>query len=94
MLFQAVAGAKSAVVRVASIRTTSAPLSHAPPHLIMHPIRDVFLMRLPGICCCSRDLSEQIKKVTKDVHVRAESTELMLSFQRGQVTLQQYKVPE
>lgn len=42
--------------------------------------------------CCYRDLSEQIKKVTKDVHVRAESTELMLSFQRGQVTLQQYKV--
>lgn len=42
--------------------------------------------------CCYRDLSEQIKKVTKDVHDRAESTELMLSFQRGQVTLQQYKV--
>ncbi|TNM86025.1 heme oxygenase 1a [Takifugu flavidus] len=40
----------------------------------------------------NRDLSEQIKKVTKDVHVRAESTELMLSFQRGQVTLQQYKL--
>ncbi|CAF95107.1 unnamed protein product [Tetraodon nigroviridis] len=39
-----------------------------------------------------RDLSEQIKKVTKDVHVRAESTDLMLSFQRGQVTLQQYKL--
>lgn len=43
--------------------------------------------------CCSRDLSEQIKKVTKEVHVQAESTELMLSFQKGQVTLQQYKVP-
>lgn len=65
-----------------------------PPHLIMHPVKDVFLMRLPGICCCSRDLSEQIKKVTVDVHVRAENTELMLSFQRGQVSLQQYKVPE
>lgn len=39
-----------------------------------------------------RDLSEQIKKVTKESHVRAENTELMLSFQRGQVTLQQYKV--
>ncbi|XP_076584987.1 heme oxygenase-like [Chaetodon auriga] len=38
------------------------------------------------------DLSEQIKKVTKDSHVRAENTELMLSFQRGQVTLQQYKL--
>nr|QRV61383.1 heme oxygenase-like protein [Rachycentron canadum] len=39
-----------------------------------------------------RDLSEQIKKVTKDSHVRAENTELMLSFQRGQVTLTQYKL--
>ncbi|KAE8300037.1 Heme oxygenase [Larimichthys crocea] len=38
------------------------------------------------------DLSEQIKKVTKDSHVRAENTELMLSFQRGRVTLQQYKL--
>ncbi|XP_072239521.1 heme oxygenase-like [Leuresthes tenuis] len=39
-----------------------------------------------------RDLSEQIKKVTKENHVRAENTELMLSFQRGQVTLPQYKL--
>ena len=39
-----------------------------------------------------RDLSEQIKKVTKDSHVRAENTELMLSFQKGKVTLPQYKV--
>ncbi|XP_029361412.1 heme oxygenase [Echeneis naucrates] len=39
-----------------------------------------------------RDLSEQIKKVTKDSHVRAENTELMLSFQRRQVTLAQYKL--
>uniref|UniRef100_A0A3B3SFK8 heme oxygenase (biliverdin-producing) n=1 Tax=Paramormyrops kingsleyae TaxID=1676925 RepID=A0A3B3SFK8_9TELE len=38
------------------------------------------------------DLSEQIKAVTKDSHVRAENTELMLSFQRGQITLPQYKV--
>lgn len=43
-------------------------------------------------CLFCRDLSEQIKKVTKESHVRAENTELMLSFQRGQVTLQQYKV--
>ncbi|XP_027872684.1 heme oxygenase [Xiphophorus couchianus] len=40
----------------------------------------------------TRDLSEQIKEVTKESHVRAENTELMLSFQRGQVTLQQYKL--
>ncbi|MED6293844.1 hypothetical protein CHARACLAT_014828 [Characodon lateralis] len=40
----------------------------------------------------NRDLSEQIKEVTKDSHVRAENTELMLSFQRGQVTLPQYKL--
>lgn len=38
------------------------------------------------------DLSEQIKKVTKDSHVRAENTELMLSFQRGRVSLPQYKL--
>uniref|UniRef100_A0A3Q0QY60 Heme oxygenase n=1 Tax=Amphilophus citrinellus TaxID=61819 RepID=A0A3Q0QY60_AMPCI len=40
----------------------------------------------------SVDLSEQIKKVTKESHVRAENTELMLSFQRGKVTLPQYKL--
>ncbi|XP_037530329.1 heme oxygenase [Nematolebias whitei] len=39
-----------------------------------------------------RDLSEQIKKVTKESHVRAENTKMMLSFQRGQVTLPQYKL--
>ncbi|XP_071395248.1 heme oxygenase-like [Centroberyx affinis] len=39
-----------------------------------------------------RDLSEQIKTVTKESHVRAENTELMLSYQRGQVTLPQYKL--
>ncbi|KAM4604223.1 heme oxygenase [Polymixia lowei] len=39
-----------------------------------------------------RDLSEQIKRVTKDSHVRAENTELMLSYQKGQVTLAQYKL--
>ncbi|KAF3687552.1 Heme oxygenase [Channa argus] len=39
-----------------------------------------------------RDLSEQIKKVTKENHIRAENTQLMLSFQRGQVTLPQYKL--
>lgn len=39
-----------------------------------------------------RDLSEQIKKVTKESHVRAENTELMLSFQRGKVSLPQYKL--
>ena len=39
-----------------------------------------------------RDLSEQIKKVTMEIHTRAEKTELMMSFMRGQVTLAQYKV--
>nr|ACO09571.1 Heme oxygenase [Osmerus mordax] len=38
------------------------------------------------------DLSEQIKAVTKDSHVRAENTELMLSYQRGQINLPQYKL--
>lgn len=38
------------------------------------------------------ELSEQIKAVTKDSHVRAENTELMLSYQRGRVSLQQYQL--
>uniref|UniRef100_A0A3Q2QJC7 Heme oxygenase n=1 Tax=Fundulus heteroclitus TaxID=8078 RepID=A0A3Q2QJC7_FUNHE len=38
------------------------------------------------------DLSEQIKAVTKESHVRAENTQLMLSYQKGQITLPQYKV--
>lgn len=38
------------------------------------------------------ELSEQIKAVTKDIHVRAENTELMLSYQRGRVSLQQYQL--
>lgn len=38
------------------------------------------------------DLSEQIKEVTKDSHVRAENTQLMLNYQKGQITLPQYKV--
>lgn len=39
-----------------------------------------------------RDLSEQIKAATKENHVRAENTKLMLSYQKGQITLPQYKV--
>ncbi|XP_053711635.1 heme oxygenase-like [Synchiropus splendidus] len=39
-----------------------------------------------------RDLSEEIKHVTKESHVRAENTELMLSFQKGKVSLPQYKL--
>ncbi|XP_034395698.1 heme oxygenase 1a [Cyclopterus lumpus] len=38
------------------------------------------------------DLSEQVKAATKDSHVRAENTQLMLSYQRGHITLPQYKV--
>uniref|UniRef100_UPI0037E82834 heme oxygenase 1a n=1 Tax=Semicossyphus pulcher TaxID=241346 RepID=UPI0037E82834 len=38
------------------------------------------------------DLSEQIKAATKDTHIRAENTQLMLSYQKGQITLPQYKV--
>ncbi|XP_068575269.1 heme oxygenase 1a [Cebidichthys violaceus] len=38
------------------------------------------------------DLSEQVKAVTKDSHVRAENTQLMLSYQKGHITLAQYKV--
>ncbi|XP_061684899.1 heme oxygenase-like [Syngnathoides biaculeatus] len=39
-----------------------------------------------------QDLSEQIKKVTMESHMRAENTELMLSFQKGQVTKPQFKL--
>nr|UHA57724.1 heme oxygenase-1 [Trachidermus fasciatus] len=39
------------------------------------------------------DLSEQIKAATKDIHVRAENTQLMVSYQKGHITLPQYKVP-
>ncbi|XP_061535921.1 heme oxygenase-like [Phycodurus eques] len=39
-----------------------------------------------------KDLSEQMKKVTMESHMRAENTELMLSFQKGQVTTLQYKL--
>ncbi|XP_058259728.1 heme oxygenase-like [Hemibagrus wyckioides] len=38
------------------------------------------------------DLSEKIKTVTKECHVRANSTELMQAFQRGNITLVQYKL--
>ncbi|XP_051562918.1 heme oxygenase-like [Myxocyprinus asiaticus] len=38
------------------------------------------------------ELSEQIKAVTKDSHIRAENTELMLSYQRGHVTNSQYQL--
>uniref|UniRef100_A0A8C7GY86 heme oxygenase (biliverdin-producing) n=1 Tax=Oncorhynchus kisutch TaxID=8019 RepID=A0A8C7GY86_ONCKI len=36
--------------------------------------------------------TQQIKAVTKDSHVRAENTELMLAYQRGNVSLTQYKL--
>ncbi|CAJ1053526.1 heme oxygenase-like [Xyrichtys novacula] len=39
-----------------------------------------------------RDLSELIKDVTKDSHTRAENTELMLCFQKANVSLTQYKL--
>ncbi|XP_051985848.1 heme oxygenase-like [Xyrauchen texanus] len=38
------------------------------------------------------ELSEQIKAVTKDSHIRAENTDLMLSYQRGHVTNSQYQL--
>uniref|UniRef100_A0A8C1KYG1 Uncharacterized protein n=1 Tax=Cyprinus carpio TaxID=7962 RepID=A0A8C1KYG1_CYPCA len=43
----------------------------------------------------SVELSEQIKAATKDSHVRAENTELMLSYQRGRLLLcSLYKIYE
>uniref|UniRef100_A0A8C6TEU5 Heme oxygenase n=1 Tax=Neogobius melanostomus TaxID=47308 RepID=A0A8C6TEU5_9GOBI len=38
------------------------------------------------------DLSEQIKAATQETHVRAETTQLMSNFQKGQITRTQYKV--
>ena len=52
----------------------------------------VFLYLSLSVSLSHSDLSEQIKAVTKDSHVRAENTELMLSYQRGQISLPQYKV--
>uniref|UniRef100_A0A3Q0T8R9 Heme oxygenase n=1 Tax=Amphilophus citrinellus TaxID=61819 RepID=A0A3Q0T8R9_AMPCI len=46
----------------------------------------------PVVTDVIHDLSEQIKAATKDNHVRAENTQLMLSYQKGQITLVQYKV--
>ncbi|XP_034045729.1 heme oxygenase 1a isoform X1 [Thalassophryne amazonica] len=38
------------------------------------------------------DLSEQIKAATQDSHIKAENTQLMLNYQKGQIKLSQYKV--
>uniref|UniRef100_A0A8B9GT80 heme oxygenase (biliverdin-producing) n=2 Tax=Astyanax mexicanus TaxID=7994 RepID=A0A8B9GT80_ASTMX len=35
---------------------------------------------------------KQIKEITKDAHVRAENTQLMLNYQKGQITQAQYKL--
>ncbi|XP_060632936.2 heme oxygenase 1 [Anolis sagrei] len=39
-----------------------------------------------------RDLSEALKESTKEVHVQAESTQFMESFQKGQVSLREFKL--
>ncbi|XP_053107509.1 heme oxygenase 1 [Hemicordylus capensis] len=39
-----------------------------------------------------RDLSEALKESTKDVHEQAENTEFMKSFQKGQVSLREFKL--
>ncbi|XP_060758587.1 heme oxygenase 1a [Neoarius graeffei] len=48
--------------------------------------------KMKGAKSVGSDLSEQIKEVTKDSHVRAENTQLMLNYQKGQITLPQYKI--
>ncbi|XP_044297217.1 heme oxygenase 1 [Varanus komodoensis] len=40
----------------------------------------------------SRDLSEALKESTKEVHAEAESTEFMMSFQKGNVSLHEFKL--
>ncbi|MEE6520461.1 hypothetical protein FKM82_018346 [Ascaphus truei] len=38
------------------------------------------------------DLSEALKEATKEVHVQAENTEFMRTFQKGQVSLNEFKL--
>ncbi|NXG14333.1 HMOX1 oxygenase, partial [Grallaria varia] len=40
----------------------------------------------------SKDLSELLKEATKEVHEQAENTPFMKNFQRGQVSLQEFKL--
>jgi len=40
----------------------------------------------------SKDLSELMKEATKEVHEQAENTPFMKNFQKGQVSLQEFKV--
>ncbi|KFQ63823.1 Heme oxygenase 1, partial [Pelecanus crispus] len=40
----------------------------------------------------SRDLSELMKEATKEVHEQAENTPFMSNFQKGQVSLQEFKL--
>ncbi|KAE8611193.1 hypothetical protein XENTR_v10012362 [Xenopus tropicalis] len=39
-----------------------------------------------------KDLSEALKEATKEVHVQAENTEFMRNFQKGQVSLEEFKL--
>ncbi|XP_028310617.1 heme oxygenase 1a [Gouania willdenowi] len=55
----------------------------------MHPMKSARKHDTEDI---GRDLSEQIKSATQDNHVRAENTQLMLNYQKGQISLQEYKV--
>ncbi|XP_008328986.1 heme oxygenase 1a [Cynoglossus semilaevis] len=48
--------------------------------------------RKPDTGDSGSDLSEQIKAATSDIHVRAENTELMLTYQKGRISATQYKV--
>lgn len=40
----------------------------------------------------SKDLSELMKEATKEVHEQAENTPFMKNFQKGQVSLHEFKV--
>lgn len=40
----------------------------------------------------SKDLSELLKEATKEVHEQAENTPFMKNFQKGQVSLHEFKV--
>ncbi|NXA40838.1 HMOX1 oxygenase, partial [Eudromia elegans] len=48
-----------------------------------------FLLPFPSM---SRDLSELMKEATKEVHEQAENTPFMKNFQKGQVSLHEFKL--
>nr|6J79_A Chain A, Heme oxygenase 1,NADPH--cytochrome P450 reductase [Rattus norvegicus]6J79_B Chain B, Heme oxygenase 1,NADPH--cytochrome P450 reductase [Rattus norvegicus] len=49
-------------------------------------------MERPQLDSMSQDLSEALKEATKEVHIRAENSEFMRNFQKGQVSREGFKL--